>query len=357
MPNCLSLFSGLGGDTLGMESAGFKCIAFNEINKHFSNVHLDNFPDCTSIVNQEGKGDITKIQDREFEVYRGNVDLVFAGFPCQGFSHAGKKDDADPRNKLFYEFLRIAHITNPRFIIGENVPGLLRRKTDDQSMNVIDKIAQEFATIGYTLTWKVLDSSHFGVPQARKRLFIVGFKYSEDYSKWDWDTLHVPSGFDPDPKGVGVVIDPTSLDRAICIDNDIAGGNDTVHYMGTTQEVIGTPHPYLIKKVGDREISFGRRASPTHSEILDPSKPCKTLISTYARMPRLLVGLTGDDGKRWIRTLTPDEGKQIQGFPEDYKLDQSPNDTNSWVMIGNAAPPPVVGAISSQIKYIIDTSS
>jgi DNA (cytosine-5)-methyltransferase 1 len=353
MPNCLSLFSGLGGDTVGMESAGFKCVAFNELQKKFSDVHLDNFPDCVSIVNNEGKGDITKVPDTSFEPYNGTIDLLFAGFPCQGFSHAGKKDDADPRNKLFYEFLRVARLTNPRFVIGENVPGLLRRKTDDQSMNVIDKIALEFGSIGYKLTWKVLDSSHFGVPQSRKRLFIIGFKDNTDFDKWDWDTLRVPSSFDPTPKGVGAVIDTTSLYRAVLIGTDIAGGNDTVSYTGETSEITGTPHPYLIKKTNDKEISYGRRASPTHSEILDATKPCKTLISTYARMPRLLVGLTDRNGSRWARTLTPDEGKQIQGFPKDYKLDKSPNDTQSWVMIGNAAPPPVVGAISLSLYNII----
>ena len=356
MPNCISLFSGLGGDTLGMEAAGFKCVAFNEIEKHFVKVHLDNFPDSKFIGTPDGKGDITKVPDSEFEPYAGSSDLVFAGFPCQGFSHAGKKDDADPRNKLFYEFLRVVRITNPRFIIGENVPGLLRRKTDDKSMNVIDKIAQEFGSIGYKLTWKVLDSSDFGVPQSRKRLFIVGFKNTDDYNKWNWDTLKVPSVFPSEKRGVGEVLDTKSLYRAIAIDGELAGGMNTITYTGDTQEITGAPHSYLVKKVGDTEISYGRRISPTHSEILNHEKPCKTLISTYARMPRLLVGLKGDDGKRWIRTLTPDEGKQIQGFPETYKLDKSPNDTKSWVMIGNAAPPPVVGAISLGISRIMNTS-
>lgn len=354
MPNCISLFSGLGGDTLGMEAAGFKCIAFNEIEKHFVKVHLDNFPQSTFIGTPDGKGDITKVPDTEFEPYTSSTDLVFAGFPCQGFSHAGKKNDADPRNKLFYEFLRVVRITNPRFIIGENVPGLLRRKTDDKSMSVIEKIAQEFSSIGYKLTWKVLDSSDFGVPQSRKRLFIVGFKNTDDYAKWNWDTLKVPSVFPNEKRGVGSVLDTTSLCRAIPIDGELAGGMSTITYTGDSQEITGTPHPYLLKKVRDTEISYGRRVSPTHSEILNHEKPCKTLISTYARMPRLLVGLKGSDGKRWVRTLTPDEGKQIQGFPVNYKLKCSPNVTKSWIMIGNAAPPPVVGAISLSLKMIMN---
>lgn len=342
MPNSISLFSGMGGDTYGMESAGYKCVAFVEINKHFSNVHLDNFPDCECITGDNGKGDITQIKDDKFEKFKDNVDLVFAGFPCQGFSHAGKKDVKDPRNSLFYEFLRVANIVKPRYVIGENVPGLLRRKTDDNSMNVIDKIAQEFGEIGYKLVWKVLDSSHFGVPQSRKRLFIVGFRNDIDHTSWNWGKMETS-----DVRGVGNVLDTSSLERAIQIPNSIAGNNNTITYTGETGMITNTPHPYLTKKVEDTQISFGRRISPTHSEILDPSKPCKTLISTYSRMPRLLVGLKdASNENRWIRTLTPDEGKQIQGFPKDFKLNASPNVITSWVMIGNAAPPPVVCAIS-----------
>lgn len=352
MSTCLSLFSGMGGDTLGMEYGGFKCVAFNEVKKSFSKVHCDNFPKCVPIVNEGGNGDITKIPDEMFRSYTDKIDLIFAGFPCQGFSHAGKKDDADPRNKLFYEFLRVTNIVKPRFIIGENVPGLLRRKTDDKSMNVIEKIAQEFDYIGYKLTWKVLDSSDFGVPQMRKRLFIIGFKDERDMKMWNWEALHKVDCCITHTN-INNIIDTKSLYRAIEIECSIAGDQNTCAYTGITGEITGKVHPYVLKKASDKEISYGKRISPTHSEILNAEKPCKTIISTYSRMPRLLVSLKGNNDKRWLRTLTPDEGKQIQGFPKEYKLGQSPNETDTWVMIGNAAPPPVVGAISKSLYNII----
>ena len=87
--------------------------------------HELNFPNTVLL----GQGDITKTSDDEFLQYKGKVNLIFAGFPCQGFSHAGKKLPDDPRNTLFREFLRSTRLIKPKYIIGENVKGLLSRKT------------------------------------------------------------------------------------------------------------------------------------------------------------------------------------------------------------------------------------
>ena len=82
------------------------------------------------LLGKEVKSDITKIKNSELEKYKGKTDLIFAGFPCQGFSHAGKKKINDPRNTLFKEFLRATTIIKPKYIIGENVTGLLTRTTN-----------------------------------------------------------------------------------------------------------------------------------------------------------------------------------------------------------------------------------
>ena len=128
--DAISLFSGAGGDSLGMENAGLNVIAFSEFNKDAIKTHQAAFSDSVWL-GSGVKGDITKIPDSEFQPYTGKVKVVFAGFPCQGFSNAGKKDENDPRNKMFYQFLRVATIVQPDWIMGENVAGLLTRKTDD----------------------------------------------------------------------------------------------------------------------------------------------------------------------------------------------------------------------------------
>ena len=122
--NAISLFSGMGGDSLGLTNAGFNLVAYSEKEKQMKETHDLNFTDCELIGSDVGS-DIKKITDDEFLKYKDKVDLIFAGFPCQGFSNAGKKKLNDPRNTLFKEFVRATKLINPKFIIGENVKGLL----------------------------------------------------------------------------------------------------------------------------------------------------------------------------------------------------------------------------------------
>ena len=90
--NAISLFSGAGGDTCGLERAGFKVVAYNEFNEFAILTHQKEHPDSQLIVNPINQNnDITKIDDSVFIQYADKIDLIFAGFPCQGFSHAGKK--------------------------------------------------------------------------------------------------------------------------------------------------------------------------------------------------------------------------------------------------------------------------
>ena len=97
---------------------------------------------------------MSKIKDEEFLQYKDTIDLIFAGFPCQGFSQAGKKLPNDPRNTLFREFLRATKLIKPKYIIGENVKGLLKRKTHTDEL-YIDIIKKEFELLGYTIFRKI----------------------------------------------------------------------------------------------------------------------------------------------------------------------------------------------------------
>jgi DNA (cytosine-5)-methyltransferase 1 len=173
--NAISLFSGLGGDTLGMKMAGVNVIAYSEKEALFRKSHDANFPSCELIQDTDGGSDITKIDDNAFLKFRGNVDLVFAGFPCQGFSNAGKKDVNDVRNTLFREFLRAVRLIEPKYFIGENVKGLLSRK-DREGRNYIDVIVSEFESIGYCVKYQVFKTENYGIPQKRERLIIIGVK-------------------------------------------------------------------------------------------------------------------------------------------------------------------------------------
>ena len=172
--NAISLFSGLGGDSLGMTQAGCKIIAYNELKPVFCKSHDANFPHSELI--SEGKvNDISKLKDETFVKYDGKTDIVFAGFPCTSFSSAGKRKLDDPRDTLFLEFLRVTKLTKPKMIIGENVKGLLTKKSSKGEL-FIDIIVSEFEKIGYNVIYKVFKCEEYGVPQSRERLIIIGIK-------------------------------------------------------------------------------------------------------------------------------------------------------------------------------------
>ena len=176
--NALSLFSGCGGDTLGMETAGLNVKWYSEIKKPFCKTHESNFPESECIGT-----DITKIPDEKFVELKGKVKAIFAGFPCQSFSHAGKKRADDTRGQLYLDFVRATKNIEPDFIIGENVKGLLSRKTSTGE-NFIDVIENAFKDIGYTCEHKLFPVVKYGVPQKRERLIIVGWKDPKYEHKW-----------------------------------------------------------------------------------------------------------------------------------------------------------------------------
>ena len=328
--NAISLFAGAGGDSIGLQNAGLSVIAFSENNKDAIQTHLKMFPDSFWL-GKDVKGDIAKIPDSEFEQYLGKIKVIFAGFPCQGFSNAGKKSVTDPRNKMFYQFLRAVQIVKPEWIIGENVAGLLTKKTDDGESSVIDVIQKEFREIGYELVFKVYDTSTVGVPQSRKRLIIVGNRMSIPY---ELPVFNLPK------QGV-LAIAEESLEGAI--ECNLNPPPECILTLTKKLEVTGTPHPYLLTKIADGRISFGKRDSSTHAEVLDLTNPSKTIICAYSFQPRLYVCVRNTDQKLYIRCLTKKELAQVQGFPAEYEF--SGNTSSIVKQIGNAVPAKLIEMI------------
>lgn len=162
----LELFAGAGGLAVGLEKAGLKCKALNEIDKFAcQTLHL-NRPNWQVL---EGE-----IKNYEFGSYRGVVDVVTGGFPCQSFSYAGKRlGMEDARGTLFYEFARAVKEVNPPICIGENVKGLLNHdggKTLAGMISILDEIGYNVVPV------QVLRAVDFKVPQKRERLILVGIR-------------------------------------------------------------------------------------------------------------------------------------------------------------------------------------
>lgn len=166
----LELFAGAGGLALGLEKAGLKCVALNEIDKWACETLRSNRPNWNVL-----EGDIKAF---DFKEYKGKVDVVTGGFPCQAFSYAGKKLGLnDARGTLFYEFARVVQEVLPAICIGENVRGLLSHdngKTLEGMISILDEIGYKVVPI------QVLKAIYFRVPQKRERLVLVGVRKDID---------------------------------------------------------------------------------------------------------------------------------------------------------------------------------
>ncbi|MCB0803217.1 MAG: DNA (cytosine-5-)-methyltransferase [Flavobacteriales bacterium] len=162
----LELFAGAGGLAIGLESAGLKCAALNEIDKWACQTLKNNRPNWNVL-----EGDIRNFN---FDEYKDKIDIVTGGFPCQAFSYAGKRLGLnDARGTLFYEFARVVKEVNPAICIGENVRGLLSHengKTLQGMISILDEIGYHVMPV------KVLKAIHYRVPQKRERLILVGVR-------------------------------------------------------------------------------------------------------------------------------------------------------------------------------------
>lgn len=163
----VSLFAGIGGFDLAMQRQGVRVVASVEIDKNCNKVLAQHFP------NTKQFNDITEVKGSDlieagFTPDRG---IITGGFPCQDLSVAGKRAGlAGARSGLFWEAARLVEETQSEWFIIENVPGLLTSNEGGDFAVVLGTMAD----LGYSVAWRVLDAQYFGVPQRRKRVFVVG---------------------------------------------------------------------------------------------------------------------------------------------------------------------------------------
>lgn len=222
----LDLFSGIGGFSLGLEQTnGFKTIAFCEIDEFCRSVltkHWENVPIF---------GDITKITEQDI-LQLGNIDVICGGFPCQPVSICGKRKGEYDERWMWPEFYRIICMVKPKYVLVENVVGLL----SIQSGRLFGGILRDLAQIGYDAEWQVLSASQFGACHQRERMFAIA--YSE-----------------------GIRLDKTSIFKGVsdksCYQGDLWG-----HYDSSNIKLLGRAFPEIPKRL---------RSSDGISERLDRS--------------------------------------------------------------------------------------
>jgi len=168
----IDLFAGIGGFHIGMSNAGAKCVFASEINKYARITYKENFyKDIPEVFNNNlFNEDITKIEPKDIPEF----DIICGGFPCQPFSQAGlKKGFDDDRGNLFFNIAKIIKEKQPKAFFLENVRGLLKHDNEKTFTTIKNILTNE---LGYSLYYKIIKASEFGLPQNRPRIFIVGFK-------------------------------------------------------------------------------------------------------------------------------------------------------------------------------------
>lgn len=180
-PIAVDLFAGAGGFSLGIEQAGFDVMVAVEHDPIHACTYCFNFPltrvlniDATTVsanaIASAVKHAYKLHHPHASNTWNGKIDLVFGGPPCQGFSIIGKRSLDDQRNNLVFHFHRLVTALNPRYFVMENVPGM----AFGRCLPWLEQLQTKFVQAGYDVEVQILDAAHFGVPQRRRRLFLIG---------------------------------------------------------------------------------------------------------------------------------------------------------------------------------------
>lgn len=214
--SCIDLFAGCGGLSLGLKEAGWSGIfaierdpmAFETLSQNFlvSGAPYASFADWPLWLPKTNHDIVTLLKDESVRTHlrslRGAVTMIAGGPPCQGFSVGGRRDGADERNSLVYQMLDMVELVRPRVVLVENVEGIARRfvaRPGAASTSIADAVIERLSALGYTSFFDVLDASRFGVPQARRRVVIVGIQdcsMSPDALKMKFDDILNKSAVD-----------------------------------------------------------------------------------------------------------------------------------------------------------------
>jgi len=373
-PIGIDLFAGAGGLSLGFEQAGFDVVAAVEIDPVHCAAHKFNFPN-TAIIPRSVKGlsaqrirQAAGIGDRE-------VDCVFGGPPCQGFSLIGQRVLEDPRNTLVLEFVRIVAELKARTFVFENVKGL----TVGKHKAFLGELVEAFEQAGYEvrLPWKVLNAAHYGTPQFRERLILFGARKGERLPTYPAPVTNPADGRRPI---AGLSLGPT-CGQAI---GDLPNADGFASLLSSDEvrtTAFGRPSPYAaeLRCVTNDAWHFGyvrdwnpaimtSSARTDHTDIsrrrfAETAPGTVEPISRFFRLSSEGVSNTlraGTDGARGAftsprpihyahtRCITVREMARLHGFPDWFRFN-----VTKWHgarQIGNAVPPPLSRAIAGAVR-------
>lgn len=372
-PVGVDLFAGAGGMSLGFEQAGFDVAAAVEIDPIHCAIHKFNFPDCAVVPRSvaELSGDdlrrLAGLQDRE-------IDCVFGGPPCQGFSMIGHRVLDDPRNSLVMDFVRIVAELDAKTFVFENVKGL----TVGKHREFLNELVEAFDARGYQvrLPWRVLDAACYGVPQHRQRLILFGAKKGVALPDYP---LAITNPADGKRNIRGLPLGPTCEEALGDLpDAEIFETLSKTDVVQTTAFAAPSAYAAEMRCVSNNAWHFGRVRTWTPTLLTSSARTVHTDISKgrFAATAQGAVepisrffklspsGLSntlraGTDAARgaftsprpihyhYDRCVTVREMARLHGFPDWFRFHAT-----KWHgarQIGNAVPPPLARAVAAAV--------
>ena len=336
----LDMFAGIGGFRSGLQNVGdfFVPVGWCEIDKYAQRAYR-------ALYETGGEyfcDDATRINTDELPA----IDLITAGFPCQPFSVSGRRlGFADTRGTLFHEIVRVAEAKRPAYLLLENVPGLLNHEQGETFRTILTAIHE----LGYSLEWCVLNSANFGVPQQRKRVYIVGYLDSRLSGK----IFPLSAGYGATPQqlipgGQGQRVYSTA-GTSVCLASEGGGwGAKTgLYFVDMNADPKVTHKARCITARQDSGVS-NRRGE--HSAVLITG--AKTVDKTN---PQMVLTAKDADGIEYcgrVRRLTPHECFRLQGFTDEQfekLLWADIPEAQLYKMAGNSVTTNVVTAVAKKL--------
>lgn len=341
--NAISLFSGAGGMDIGFKRAGFDVIAANEIDPYACKTFRANHSDIHLF-----EGDIKTHIDAL--ALMKNIDVVFGGPPCQGFSVAGKMDVADPRSQLIFSFLEAVESVRPKVFVMENVKAL---GTLSKFSKVRERLVSQLQKVGYSVQLHILNAKDFGVAQSRERAFFIGIRASSHKS--------LKPAFKRREKK-----SPTLRQVIVPLGRPGSSRNSKPCHAKVTiaKKPVLRKSPYagMLFNGQGRPLNPDGWASTlpasmggNRTPIVDERHLYEKQSSWVEAYHRYLMegGSPSDmtDVPSYLRRLTINEVALLQGFPESYKF-YGPN-SKIYSQIGNAVPCQLAETVAEVMASIL----
>lgn len=331
----LSLFSGGGGLDIGFEKAGFDILFATDFNHECCETLKLNTGTTLSKDLQVVEADITKL---DYSLLPENVDMIIGGPPCQSFSASGRRAGGaagklDQRGNLFVSYCNVVKHVKPKAFLFENVRGILGTNKGEDFKDIV----AAFASLGYTIDYRILDAEDYGVPQQRERMFIVGHKLGKPF-------LFPRPIYGPDSTDNRPYISVSeAIEDVVFTEND---AEETRFEGGKYSHLLplvppGSNYLHFTAKRGYPEPIFAYRSR--FSDFLykaNPDAPVKTLIAS----PGKYTGPLHWDN----RYLTVSEYKRIQGFPDEHIF--FGDRTDQIRQIGNSVCPKIAYYLALAIR-------